>query len=193
MGPLRLGEVPIGAYRVLGRDEVKKLRVAAEESIKLGAKAGGRSLSKTAIAKNRTEKYRADSGKGTGSKSSGSRSSGAKNFGPKPVGSRRTSQPRTGGVKKRGVRIERSPSYEPPPKSGVIIGGEESETKPVKRKKTSTKRAKPAGRTPARGGTKRSGSRPTGSSRTTKKPARGAGKPGGLASRNRNVKKKRRP
>ncbi|GAA4466431.1 pseudouridine synthase [Novipirellula rosea] len=205
VGPLRLGEVPIGAYRVLGRDEVKKLRVAAEESIKLGAAEGGRPRSKTAIAKNKTEKYRADSGKSTGSKTSGSREAG-----PKPVGSRRSSESRSGsvkkgGVKKGGVRIERSPSYEPPPKSGVIIGGEESETKPAKRKKTSTKRAKPAGRTPARGGTKRSSSRPASGSRsasggrsgsgsrTTKKPARGAGKPGAPVSRNRNVKKKRRP
>ncbi|GAA5509872.1 pseudouridine synthase [Novipirellula caenicola] len=193
VGPLRLGEVPIGAYRVLGRDEVKKLRAAAEESIKLGAKEGGRSLSKAAIARNKTEKYRADSAKGTASKSSG-----GKTFGPKPVGSRRSGESRSGGakargVKPRGVRIDRSPSYEPPPKTGVIIGGEESETKPAKRKKTSTKRAKSAKRTTARGGIKRSGSRPTGSSRATKKPARGAGKPGGLASRNRNMKKKRRP
>ena len=187
VGPLRLGEVPAGAYRVLGRDEVKKLRNAAEESIKLGAKEGARPRSKTAIAKNKTEKYRADSGKATGSKTSGA----------KPVGSRRSTgsrpEPRSGATKKRGVRIERSPSYESPPKSGVIIGGEESETKPVKRKKASTKRAKPTGRTSARGGTKRSGSGPTSSSRTTKKPARGAGKSGAPVSRNRNVKKKRRP
>ncbi|TWU27068.1 Ribosomal large subunit pseudouridine synthase B [Novipirellula galeiformis] len=190
VGPLRLGEIPIGAYRVLGRDEVKKLRNAAEESIRHAAKEaqeGGRPRGRTSASQDKTDKNKTAARAGATAKPVGSRratgtrqtqradstKSGQRKSGPaKPA--KRTGAPPAGPIKTRGIRIDRSPSYEPPPTTGVIIGGEPAEPKPEKRKKSTA--------TSGRGGAKRA----------TKKSFGSQGKAAGKQSSNRNAKKKRR-
>ncbi|MFG0261323.1 MAG: pseudouridine synthase [Novipirellula sp. JB048] len=199
VGPLRLGDIPVGAYRVLGRDEVKKLRNAADESAKhaakqakLGRRPRGQASTNPAQpergkpARGKPERGKPGRGKTTARAATPRKTrshAGAPPAGPIKTRATKTRATKTRATKTRGIHIDRSPSHEPPPKTGAIIGGEAAEPKPAKGKKSASKRRpQRATTTRVRGGAKR----------TTKKSFGGQANAAKKQSRQRTVKKKRR-
>ncbi len=145
VGPLRLGETPPGAYRVLTREEVKKLRTAAEASIKSAGKGKGdeqevkphRKSKPTRKPSDITNRSRGKSGVArTGSTRPDVAKSGSTRLGATKTGSiSRPGVAKPGVKKKSNLRITRTPSAEPTPKTGIIIGEESSEQLQRKEKK----------------------------------------------------------
>lgn len=156
IGPLKLGQLPSGAYRQLSFEEVKKLKAEAEagrdRAAGKGPAAGGRPARKTV-----------SRGKPGGGKAAGKSTAGKKNRGgPAATGSdtrKRGGRPPAAGGK-RTPRLEFDLSA--PPQTGAVIGDDQpAETRPRKAKPKS----KPHPKT-ARGGAKgsRRGGRSAGGS-----------------------------
>jgi 23S rRNA pseudouridine2605 synthase len=167
IGPLRLGDVPPGAYRLVGKDEVRKLQAAAEAS-------RIESESQTAAAK-------ADRKKSPGaSKRSAQRSAYASRSATSPATNRNA---RAG--KKASKRTGKEPELkfnfdgENEPTSGSVIGGDPSEGSDG-RKRRSAKDG-------MRGRKKAAGKRTSSRSSTTK----GAGKGTKRAATKRKASKKK--
>lgn len=145
VGPLRLGDVPPGAYRVLSREEVKKLWLATESG-----------------EHQPPEKRRANR-KQAGKRPTGNRPTkhSTKTQGKKPATKQSLGQRRTRGEELPEVGIGLSGSQ----KSGAVIGGDpETQVETPKRK----------GGVPKRGGKKRASSQRTSDSRSDKKTSKRA-------------------
>ncbi|TWU31512.1 pseudouridine synthase [Novipirellula artificiosorum] len=136
IGPLRLGEMPIGSYRVLTHQEIKKLHDAAEQS----RQTADAKPTKAARPKRGPKKSLSRSQSGGRPKTKDSRSTSR----GKPAAKGPAAK---GPAAKSKVRINRSPDYEPKSTGGVVIGGEEPSAKtspPAKsseRKRATKKRA----------------------------------------------------
>ncbi|NND97975.1 MAG: pseudouridine synthase [Pirellulaceae bacterium] len=170
-GPLRLGDVPAGAYRIVSREEVRKLEAAAQE-IRADVEAD----------KGRPKPSGAKSRKSAGKRSSGKQSGAKHSGGEKTAGNRTrraaTSSPRSSkkgsaasnrpGKKKEEFSIS-IPGFESETsqRAGSVIGGDAGEA---------TERPKSAGRKrKSSGGKQGAGKRGAGKRSAGK---RGAGKKG---------------
>lgn len=135
IGPLRLGQLPSGAYRQLGFEEIKKLKAEAEAGALRAREASERgpqtrSASKPSAGKPRPAKQGRPSSASTGPRTGGQRTGG------KPA-------PR----KKSTAKLEFDLSSSTP-KAGAVIGGEPAKAKPQAKAKPKPKsKSKPKPRT----------------------------------------------
>ncbi|TWT92096.1 pseudouridine synthase [Stieleria varia] len=181
IGPLRLGDLPPGAHRLLGRDEVQKLHLAVQRS-KAEALAEAEQAEKDRGGKKRSTKKKA--GKAYGSASARSSGNDSKGFG-KGTSKGFNKGPRKG-AGKGGRRLESDSASEFLPTEaktrGSVIGGEGDSVESTDRPKTSRRKSVArSNRTTGSGGPKTRGAKKGGASRTrsTKK---AGGKPSGKPS-----------
>ncbi|QEG43562.1 pseudouridine synthase [Roseimaritima ulvae] len=130
IGPLRLGQLPSGAYRQLGYEEIKKLKAEAEAG-ELRARQAGGSRSKPAGTRS------ASPGKRTASKGTASKRVASKRGTGKGAASKRAAakpSPRSSSAPK--LEFDLSSST---PKTGAVIGGEPSKAKPAGKPKPKAK------------------------------------------------------
>ncbi len=143
VGPLRLGDVPAGAYRPLLRQEVEKLWETVEAAEKLAAAESSRPAKKTAFKKPSTSKT--GGRKPSANKKQPSKSSASKAT-PRKTTKRTRTSPRADPL-----------SFLPPSelgkqggikKAGAVIGGDASaEPKPKKKAKANAKKKTPGKKT----------------------------------------------
>lgn len=121
IGPLRLGQLPSGAYRQLGFEEIKKLKAEAEAGAQRAREAGdrapqARSAGKPSAGKPRPTKKSRSSTAATGQRAAG-----------KPAPRKKTTAK---------LEFDLSSST---PKAGAVIGGEPSKAKPQAKAKPKPK------------------------------------------------------
>ncbi len=146
IGPLRLGELPSGAYRQLSFEEVKKLKAEAEAGAQRAREAGargpqskpvgGRTAGKSFSGKPRT------SGKGTSRSAVPKKAFAGQGAGGKRVaGKRAAGKPAARKTSTAKLEFDLSDST---PKTGAVIGGEPAKPKPRAKAKPKAK-AQPRG------------------------------------------------
>ena len=169
VGPLRLGDVPPGAYRTLARDEVAKLYRIVEQSEMAAAAAERDGTAKSVQTKRRTGATRRPGGRdaavgrrptGAAAKKAGSQNTGGQNTGGRKTGGRKPVGRKPGGgvagkfggkPKRRpptnsSITITSAPGQTTTPAGGIVIA---EDAKPAGENKpgrdTTAKRSRPAG------------------------------------------------
>lgn len=165
VGPLRLGDMPPGAYRVVGRDEVKKLLAASEPTAKAGSEGRGKSAdaprgaTKKGGSKSASAKRPASPGTKRPAKTGGSKTGGPTAGGPKTRGPKRSGSAPRGRVEKGPVKrtkgapartkasVDRA-AFESSGSTtiGSVIGADPDSESEAKSTGSKTKRGKAGGR-----------------------------------------------
>ena len=122
IGPLRLGDLPVGAHRALSREEVRRLRDAIEHSRDEAEQEGT----------SRRNTKRTATKKGSSSKRASVRKTAGKS-----TKKRARPETRQDVIAKRTRRKPKTSEFvfEKKPAGGAVIGGDESESKPTKPKR----------------------------------------------------------
>ena len=151
VGPLRLGDVPAGAYRVVTPQEVEKLWTATEAAAEESATRGRGRRSSQRSGSPRSGAARKGSAKGTTSKMSTSKTSTSKTSTSKAGPTKRRGTKKAAAApKSRKQNIEFNFSTEQGTTAGSVIGGDadSAETRSSRsRPKRKSSRSKPEGRT----------------------------------------------
>lgn len=160
IGPLRLGQLPSGAYRQLGFEEIKKLKAEAEAGAQRAREASDRGPQAKPTAARSAGKSAAGKPRPVSKGSSQSAATGKRPAGKRPAGKRAAAKPAPRKTSTAKLEFDLSSST---PKAGAVIGGEPSKAKP-----------KPKPRSKPRPSSK---SKPDPKSKSSKKPSsKAAGK-----------------